>query len=460
MFVEKVKSEGLAHLSYVIGGGGKAAVIDPRRDCQVYLDIARDHGCAITHVFETHRNEDYVSGASILKHLTGGRPRILHGEHSDAPIAYAEAVRDGEEIRLGSLRLQVLATPGHTNDSISIAAYDDDFGTDAVGVFTGDTLFVGDVGRTDFYPDDPEGAAGRLYDSLQRLTALGDQAIIWPAHGAGSVCGAGMADREFSTIGTERRFNPRLAIGDRDAFIREKVAEHHDFPPYFHWMEKLNAEGIGSGAPVAAPPPLSADALEDVRGRGVVVDVRSAAAWLGAHVPDSVAIPEEMIPAFAGWLLKPEDEIALVAEDAAMAARAANHFARIGYDRVIGFFPAGMTAWATGARPFRALPVADVEAVERRMAERPAGWELLDVRSETEAAEGIIPHSRHIYLGELPGRLAELPKDRRYTVMCASGARSTIAASVLARAGYAEVDVFLGSMKAWLKRGNTVTDRS
>lgn len=456
MFLETVKSAGLAHLSYVLGAGGVAAVIDPRRDCQVYLDIARAHGCAITHILETHRNEDYVSGAPLLKALTGGRARILHGAHSDAPIRYAEPARDGDEITLGAVRLRVLETPGHTNDSLGFVVFDEDSGEDALGVFTGDTLFVGDVGRTDFYPDAAEDTAGHLFDSLRRLIALGDQCMVWPAHGAGSVCGAGMADREVSTIGLERRNNPMLKIKDRDAFIRAKVAEHHDFPPYFHWMEKLNSDGIATPAPVAAPPPLRPPDLDKAARTAVVVDVRSAAAWLGAHVPGSLAIPEEMIPALAGWMLKPEDDIVLIAEDAPMAARAATHLARIGYDRVLGHFAAGMAAWAVGARPFEALPVVDVAEVERRMSTRPEGWDLLDVRSGTETAEGAIAGSRHAYVGELPAALADLPRNRHYTVMCASGARSTVAASVLSRAGYPHVDVFLGSMKAWLKRDNPV----
>ncbi|EKV31961.1 Metallo-beta-lactamase family protein [Caenispirillum salinarum AK4] len=454
MFIEKVKSEGLAHLSYVVGGGVKAAVIDPRRDCEDYIRIARDNGATITHIIETHRNEDYVSGAPVLAGMTGAR--VLHGPHADADIPYAETAPEGTEVDLGGgLRLRVLETPGHTHDSLSIAVYDDQFGQEAVGVFTGDALFIGDVGRTDFYPDEKEAVAGQLFDSLRKILDLGDQAILYPAHGAGSVCGSGMADREFSTLGYERLNNPMLKITDRDGFIRAKVNEHHDYPPYFRHMEHLNSVGLDRRTPVGAPRVLTADAMGEAGKSAILLDVRPAAAWLGAHVPGSLAVAVGMVPAFAGWLLAPEDDIVLIAEDAAMAEAATLHLARIGYDRVAGFFPAGMTRYAATARPFEAAPVVDVAEVEALVADPPADWTLLDVRSDDEAASaGLVPGATQIYVGELPARLDELPRDRRYTVMCGSGARATVAASVLARAGYADVGVFLGSMQAWLKRGD------
>jgi hydroxyacylglutathione hydrolase len=231
MFIEKIKSEGLAHLSYLVGDAGKAAVIDPRRDCQQYVELARSLGCRITHIFETHRNEDLVSGAAALAELTGAT--VHHGPKPAGEVEYAQTTKEGDSFRFGAMRLEVLETPGHTDDSLSFVIYDEGFGDEAVGVFTGDALFVGDVGRTDFYPDRAEEVAGLLFDSLQKLVGLGDQAIIYPAHGAGSVCGDNMADREFSTIGYERQSNPMLKIQDRDVFIAKKIAEHHHQPPYF-----------------------------------------------------------------------------------------------------------------------------------------------------------------------------------------------------------------------------------
>ena len=226
MFLEKIKTPGLSHLSYIIGSGGKAAVIDPRRDCEIYVERARAEGLEITHIFETHRNEDLITGSPVLAKMTGAR--VLHGPNPADEVVFADTAREGDVFEIGKLRISVLETPGHTDDHLAFVLHDDDFPEGPVGVFTGDALFVGDVGRTDFYPERKEEVAGLLFDSLQKLCGLGDQAIIYPAHGAGSVCGSGMADREFSTIGHERRNNPRLRPSDRDEFIKAfELFEHN-----------------------------------------------------------------------------------------------------------------------------------------------------------------------------------------------------------------------------------------
>lgn len=456
MYIEKVKSDGLAHLSYLVGADGEAAVIDPRRDCEIYIEMARARGCCITHVFETHRNEDLVSGAPILAQLTGAS--VYHGPNAAGAVSYAETVREDQVFELGSLRLKVRETPGHTDDSLSLAIFDTDFGDEAVGVFTGDALFVGDVGRTDFYPDRAEEVAGLLFDSLRKITALGDQAIIYPAHGAGSVCGDNMAEREFSTIGYERLTNPMLQIEDRDAFIAKKLAEHHDQPPYFRLIEELNLKGGAPAARIMTPPALVADDFARHSREATPVDVRGVTAFLGAHFPDSLAIPSDMVPAFAGWLLDPEEEIVLVADGPEQAETAARHLARIGYDRVTGYLAAAMTGWASGARPFGSVPVVDVDEVARRVDERPNGWTLLDVRDDGEVASGVVDGSEHVYVGKLADHLDELAPGRGYTVMCESGARATIAASILLRAGFEQVDVFLGSMGAWREAGHATVE--
>ena len=264
MLLEKIKTPGLSHLSYLVGSGGKAAVIDPRRDCELYLEKARAAGLEITHIFETHRNEDLVSGAPVLAAMTGAR--VLHGPNPERPVVYAETAREGDCFAIGQLEIRVLETPGHTDDHLAFALFDTAYADSAVGVFTGDALFVGDVGRTDFYPDRREEVAGLLFDSLNKITALGDQAIVYPAHGAGSVCGSGMAEREFSTIGHERLNNPRLLIRDRTEFIRVKVNENHYQPPYFQLMERLNMDG-GDPVPRVVRPrrPLTHDQIKTQR---------------------------------------------------------------------------------------------------------------------------------------------------------------------------------------------------
>ena len=458
MFVEPIKSPGLAQISYLIGDGSEAAVIDPRRDCETYAELARERGCRITHIFETHRNEDLISGAPILAQLTGAT--VHHGPNAAGEVTYADTVREGDDFAFGSMRVKVLETPGHTDDSLSFAIYDQDFGDQAIGVFTGDALFVGDVGRTDFYPDRKEEVAGLLYDSLAKILSLGDQAILYPAHGAGSVCGDNMANRDFSTLGYERANNPMLQIGDREKFIAKKVSEHHEQPPYFRNMEQLNLKGGTPAARVITPAILSADEFYRLIEKAVVIDVRGVTAYLGAHVPNSLAIPCDMIPAFAGWFLDPADEIALVADGTPQAEAAARHLFRIGFDRVLGFLDTALPGWAAAARPFCSIPVVDADTVKSRVEGEREHWQVLDVRGKKEIEQGIIEGAETIYLGHLPEQLKRLSAGRHYTVMCASGARATIAASILRRAGFEKVDVFLGSMGAWQSSGNAVTSTS
>lgn len=447
MFVEKIKSEGLAHLSWIIGGKGEAAVIDPRRDCKIYSDIASDNGCRITHIFETHRNEDLLSGARILAEQTGAR--VFHGPNSAGKVAYAETAHEGDQFQVGNVAIRVLETPGHTDDSLSFAYTDPQFGDEAVGVFTGDCLFVGDVGRTDFYPDRKREVAGLLYDSLQKLLALGDQAVIHPAHGAGSVCGDAMADREVSTIGYERLNNPRLQFESRDEFIDAKIAERHRQPPYFRHMEAGNLEGAAAIDHPLQPAAMDVHRFDEASDGSVVLDVRSAAGYLGAHLPSSLAIPEGMIASFAGWFLEPDDDLLLVAEDADQAERSARSLARIGYDRIKGFLVPSLPEWAAAGRRFDRVPVVDTDEVKRRVDADTADWTLLDVRDDNEVESGRVPGSIHAYLGTLPEMIGELNRNGRYTVMCGSGSRATIAASVLLRNGFDHVDLYLGSFAAW-----------
>ncbi|WP_193163211.1 MBL fold metallo-hydrolase [Microbulbifer hainanensis] len=456
MFVESIKSPGLAQISYLIGDGSEAAVIDPRRDCEIYAEKARERGCRITHIFETHRNEDLISGAPILAGLTGAP--VHHGPNPADEVTYADTVREGDQFTFGSMLLKVLETPGHTDDSLSYAIYDQNFGKQAVGVFTGDALFVGDVGRTDFYPDRAEEVAGLLYDSLRKILSLGDQAILHPAHGAGSVCGDNMADRDFSTLGYERENNPMLQIEERKEFIAKKLAEHHEQPPYFRNMEQLNLSGGAPAARLVTPAALGPDDLERLSESAVMVDVRGVTAYLGSHLPGSLALPCDMIPAFAGWFLRADDDIVLIADSSAQAQEAARHLARIGFDRVRGFLNTALPGWAAAARPFASVPVVDVSRVKSRVESGEEGWQLLDVRGKNEVDEGIVPGAKAIYVGHLPEHLRTLSKEITYTVMCASGARATIAASILRRSGFENAEVFLGSMGAWRAAGNDVIE--
>jgi len=446
MYLEKIRSDGLAHLSYMIGHDGLAAVIDPRRDCGVYLNMAQQRGARIDYIFETHRNEDYVIGSTELARMTGAE--ILHGKRLD--FKYGRAVEEGDSFELGDLRLEVLETPGHTFESVSIAVMDKKFGERPVAVFTGDALFVGDVGRTDFFPDQAEKVAGLLYDSIfHKILPLGDQAILYPAHGAGSVCGEGMAEREFSTLGMERYSSPVLQKKDRDDFIRFKVNEHHEMPPYFKKMEILNLDG--SAAPLGQipfPGPLAVSSFNrSVNSGDIVLDVRSPEAIGGALIPGSLGIPLHMIPAFGGWLLPYDRDILLVVPGQEDVKTAFRYLIRLGYDRVKGFLDEGLHAWEIAGRPYQAIPSVHTGELVRRIT-RKEDFLLLDVRKKSEFREARLPGAVHTYVGELPNNLHKIPRDKPVVTFCGSGQRAVIAATILKREGYEKVENCLGSMAA------------
>ncbi|NYT17579.1 MAG: MBL fold metallo-hydrolase [Methanomicrobiales archaeon] len=452
MILRKISSEGISHNSYFISAGGRAAVIDPRRDVDVYLDLAQEAGVQITHIFETHRNEDYVIGSVELAARTGAD--ILHGHQMD--FAYGTTVKEGDLFRLGPVELKVLETPGHTLESISIVVTDRDVSDDPYAVFTGDALFAGEVGRTDFFgPEMRPQVSAMLYESITgKLLPLGKQTIIFPAHGAGSVCGSEISDHEFSTIGYETLTNPLLQLS-REEFIRRKVAEHHYLPPYFRMMEKHNQEG----APVVHHlPDLKAFTVKEVRelqGRAQLLDIRSPTSFAAGHIPGSLSIWKDGLPAFIGWFLTYEDPIILIDDFNCNLREVSRHFVRLGYDNLAGYLAGGFPAWFKSAAPIGTFAAWSVQELERRR----IGQDLftLDVRDISNVTRaGKIPGAHHIYIGELPGSLAEVPKDRQVAVYCDAGYKGSLGASILARNGYTEVANILGGMAAWTKAGYPV----
>mgnify|MGYP006277120307 CR=1 FL=1 len=445
MFLEKIKSEGLSHLSYIVGDSGSAVVIDPRRDCQVYLDVAYRQGAQITYIFETHRNEDYIIGSLELARMTGAR--ILHGR--ELPFGYGDTVEEGDVFEFGQGRLKVLMTPGHTFESISLVLYDSGSGDDPLGVFTGDALFIGDVGRTDFFPDRREETAGLLYDSIfEKLLPLGDQVMLYPAHGAGSVCGAGMADREFSTLGYERRNNQALQVKSRDDFIQAKIREKHTKPPYFSRMEEYNLNGAPSVEPLVPPRPLQADQFEQAMQDGMLaIDIRSPEAFAGAYIPGSIAIPLEMLPVYAGWFVPYGQDIGLIVDTYQDVHTARRFLTRIGYDKVVGFLQEGLHEWEIRGKYYETIPAVFAGEIQRRIRDR-EDFTLLDVRTDNEFEQGHLPNAQHIFLGELPHRMNEIGPARPITTFCGSGQRAIIAASLLKKHGFERVEDSLGSMQA------------
>lgn len=454
MIFERIKSEGLAHLSYFVGSGDEAIVIDPRRDCQIYFDLARREGMKIKYIFETHRNEDYVIGSLELKELTDAE--IYHGQGLD--FKYGNFVRDGQEFNFGSMKLAALHTPGHTDESMSYTLSDPDTGKEPLMVFTGDSLFVGEVGRTDLYgPKKAPGMAANLYDSIfNKILPLGDGVILCPAHGAGSLCGGSISKREYSTLGLERIQNPALQRTDKDEFIKFSLEEKLEFPPYFKKMEQYNLQGppLLKGLPV--PKLLTPEEFKaEIEKGAVVVDTRMPHSYGGAHIKGSYSIWLEGLPSFAGWLLPYDKPILLVLEENEQLETAVRYLVRLGYDNIAGFLNGGIAAWYMEALHVDGFNLISIHDLKDRL-EKEEKMVILDVRSNGEWDKGHIEGAKHIYVAHIEENLEQVPKECPIVVYCSTARRSNIAASILKKNGYNKVCNVLGSMTAWKKAGYEV----
>ncbi len=443
MLFERIESPGLAHYSYLIGDGVEAVVIDPRRDGEVYVERAAQEGLRIAHILETHRHEDFVVGSVELAARTGAA--IWHAD-AQWDYRYGQPVADGQRWRIGRLVLEAIHTPGHTPGHMSYLLRDP--GGAPWVVFTGDALFAGDVGRVDFLgPDRLVEMAGRLYDTLfGRLLPLGDEVIVCPAHGAGSICAAAIAERTWTTIGLERRHNPRLQSPERAAFVAQ-VARELEKAPYLRRPEEWNLQGAPLLGTLPAPPPLPPDAFAQQARQAVVLDLRSELAFSAAHVPGALSIWLDRLPNFAGWFLPLDTPILLVGEVSDIAP-AVRYLVRLGYDDVIGYLAGGMLAWHMAGRESQSLPIVTVQQLCHHLDAQEDAW-ILDVRSDGEVAGMSIPGAQHIHLTQLPQRMGEVPQDRPVYVFCGSDLRATIAASLLQRQGWENLTVVLGGLAGW-----------
>jgi hydroxyacylglutathione hydrolase len=444
MFLKRIESKGLAHYSYVIGDGGEAIVIDPRRDCDVYIKETTHQGLHITHILETHRNEDYLIGSVGLAASTGAK--IWHAD-VELKYHYGQSAQDEQIWKVGQLKLQAMPSPGHTPGSMSYLLYDPD-GVPWM-VFTGDALFAGDVGRVDLLGmSRVEEMASLLHDTLfNELLPLGDGVIVCPAHGPGSICGTAIAPRIWTTIGLERRYNPKLQYKSRDEFI-SNVARELERPPYFTRMEKLNLEGapLLDGLPILAPltPRMFASKAQDA----IVLDTRTELSFGAAHVPNALSIWLNGIPSFAGWFI-PYDQPILLVNETDNSVEAARFLVRLGYDELAGYLAGGMLAWHTAGLESNSIKMVTVQEFCRQLDEHKQVW-ILDVRSDEELENaGRIPGAQHIPITQLLHHWNEVPKDRTVYIFCGSGLRSMIAASMLRRQGWKDLVVVLGGLAGW-----------
>ncbi len=449
----------LAHASYLVGDEQThvAAVIDPQRDIDQYVADADAMGLRIRYVFLTHFHADFLAGHLELRERTGAE--IYLGAKARAEYAFFP-VKDGDVLEFGQVRFRVLETPGHTPEAVSLLLFDlakDD--RKPYAVFTGDTLFIGDVGRPDLMASQGVSAdelAGWLHDSLQmKLLALPDDTLVYPAHGAGSMCGRNLSDERVSTIGIQRQDNYALQPMSKAAFVALVTANQPEAPQYFSHAAQFNRldRPTLEQAMASALKPLSVEDVLQARQNGAqLLDVRAAADFAGAHLRGSLNIGlGGKFATWAGTMLDESTPIVLIA-DPGREAEAAMRLGRIGYDHVAGYLAGGMSALANRpdliARTKRMTAGALAEWLRRR-----EPLLVLDVRTETEFRPGQIETSVNIPLSQLRGRVSELSPDRPIVVSCQSGYRSSIAASLLAQEGMADVMDLVGGYDAWVGAG-------
>lgn len=453
MFVEQFFVKGLAHSSYLLGGTHTCAVVDPRRDVQIYLDAAREMKMTITHILETHLHADFISGHLDLAAQTGAK--IYASKAGKCEFEHVGVV-EGDNFEIEDMGLNVLETPGHTPEHISYVVTDTARGDEPVGVFCGDTLFVGDVGRPDLFPGRAEELASSLFDSLhEKLLELPDFCEVYPAHGAGSLCGRAMGAKRTSTIGYEAKYNAALQIKERGRFIESLTTNMPGAPDHFNRCSAINGRGP---ALVTNLPPLEGLDPESFSkrakdGNAVVLDARSYDSFGGQHVPGSYHIDfGGNFATFAGWMLPPDRGILLVTGEGVQPEEVAVWLRRVGLDQVVGYLAGGMFAWATAGFPTGHVEQLSVEELhEMSMGERE--MVLVDVRAPREFEGFHIRGALNIPAPDLRRRFEELDPDAPTVLVCSTGHRSSLGASILKRHGFKKVFNIAGGMTGYSAAG-------
>lgn len=463
MFFHQRFIPGLAIYSYMVADekSKQAAVIDPTRDIDEYLRIAKDQGLRITHVLETHVHADFVSGSAELKARTGNAATVvvsgLGGPDWTPPYA-DQIVKNGDTISLGSVRLEAVHTPGHTLEHLSWAVYDEERSKDTPWlIMTGDFLFVGDVGRPDLLGVEAQKVlAHQLYQSVfQVIPGLPDFTEIYPGHGAGSLCGKALGSRNATTVGFERRFNAALQQRPESDWIQTLLSGMPIAPPYFRRMKQVNRSGpkiIGLDPPGQRR--ISAQDIHNkVCDRCLVLDVRPKESFAAAHIPHSINIPlGANLPTWAGWVLPYDTPIILVVEHPNDVAAVVTHLLRVGLDDIQGYLEGGIDAWELAGYPLARVETISVHDLAHHL-KNGSRMSVLDVRTESEWNAGHIDSAIHIHGGQLQERFSEVPRDRPVAVVCGSGYRASIASSFLKRNGFDKVLNVLGGMSAWKSAG-------
>ncbi|MFN7947595.1 MAG: MBL fold metallo-hydrolase [Blastocatellia bacterium] len=445
----------LAHASYLIGSEGEAAVVDPQRDVDQYLTEAAAQGLKIRYIIETHLHADFVSGHRELAGRTGAQ--IVFGQRAGALFPHF-AAKDGDELSIGKVTLRLLETPGHTPESISILVIDHEVSDQPQKVLTGDTLFIGDVGRPDLAGSKgytPEQMAGMLYDSLhEKLLKLDDAVEVYPAHGAGSLCGKNLSKETSSTIGQQRQFNYALQPMSRDEFVRMMTTDLPEVPQYFPKDAEINRTGAQALDEIPRPAELAPPEVSRLMQQGVLVlDVRAPEQFGAGHVPGALNIGlGGQFASWAGTLIPMGTPMVIVAESIAQVEEAVTRLARVGIESEKGYLSGGMQTWAEAGLPVATVGQITVDELKRMMDDG-RDLQLIDVRRPGEYVNGHAPGAINAQLAHLEKSVAQFDPQRQTAVICAGGYRSSAATGILAQHGFRDLLNVTGGTAAWISAG-------
>jgi len=449
MFVQQFCVKGLAHSSYLLGGTNTCAIVDPRRDVDIYLQAASDMGMKITHILETHLHADFISGHLDLAEKTGA---TIYAPKAGKCAFKHKAVAEGDRIKLEEMQIKVLDTPGHTPEHVTYVVVDKARGTEPVCIFCGDTLFVGDVGRPDLFPGKAKELASKLYNNLhKKLLRLPDYCEVYPAHGAGSLCGRAMGAKRTTTIGYEKKYNAALQIKDKDKFVESLTTHMPAAPDHFSRCSAINGKGpalVGKLPKLTAMSP-QVFARTAKKPNTIVLDIRDYESFGGQHVPGAFHVDfGGNFATFAGWILPPDKDILLVAASAQQAQDADVWLKRVGLDRAVGFLDGGMFAWSKEGLPTE--HIYQIGAAELHdMINKQPGLALVDVRAIGEYQSNHIKGAVNIPVPELRRRYKELNKNKPVILICSTGHRSSLGASLLKQRGFSELYNVAGGMTGY-----------
>jgi glyoxylase-like metal-dependent hydrolase (beta-lactamase superfamily II)/rhodanese-related sulfurtransferase len=456
MYFEQFYLGCLAHASYMLASEGEAVVVDPQRDVEIYLTAAEANQVSIRHIFETHLHADFVSGHRELASRTGAR--IYIGAQAEATFPHVP-VKDGFQLQVGQIRITALETPGHTPESMCFVIADEEKSRAPWAVLTGDTLFLGDVGRPDLSKRFTAAQlAGMLYDSLHhKILKLSDDVLVYPAHGAGSLCGRNMRAERVSTIGTERLTNYALQIKSREEFVRQLTSNLPARPEYFQQDAEINRTGASALSDLPALSPIEPAELKALLAEGgIALDVRPGEQFAAAHVPGSVNIAlSGQFASWAGAVLGLAAHPVLIAESLEAVSEARMRLARIGLEDARGYLKGGIEAWSKAGFALTTLPQITIESLNDRLPG--SALQVLDVRREPEWEAGHIAGATWWPLDNFKVAPPEIDRDVPVAVHCKGGYRSMIACSLLQRAGFKNVFNLVGGFDAWQQAKLPVT---